>query len=272
MTEMDNLLRIGEVAKLLGLSPETLRYFEKEGIAKPVKGENNYRYYEDWEINYLLEYRKYRGYGFSQKETRAILHEFTYEDLEQALVDNNERYQRDLAIRERIARKNADYVSHFSQLRKNVNRFTFVEQAAQYYFRFRYNNQYFYDRDNEQLYKEWLSYLPLTEPVLIIEEETAADYYCGLVVDEADQKFLGLPTNHNVAVKPGGRHLYTVICAGVKHTFSPTLIKPALAYLASQGLTMGGPAIGYYRARVQGEKAGEYLRYIEVLIPISDKQ
>ena len=38
--------KIGDVAKILGISPDLLRYYEKKGVVKPVKHRSNdYRYY-----------------------------------------------------------------------------------------------------------------------------------------------------------------------------------------------------------------------------------
>lgn len=45
---------IGDVANLMGLSRDTLRYYEKRGILSSEKGDNGYRYYTDNEISRLL--------------------------------------------------------------------------------------------------------------------------------------------------------------------------------------------------------------------------
>ena len=38
---------IGDVANLMGLSRDTLRYYEKRGILSSQRGDNGYRYYTD---------------------------------------------------------------------------------------------------------------------------------------------------------------------------------------------------------------------------------
>ena len=37
--------QITEVARLYGLNPDTLRYYEEQGLLHPVRGENRYRMY-----------------------------------------------------------------------------------------------------------------------------------------------------------------------------------------------------------------------------------
>lgn len=44
---------IGDVAGMVGLSRDTLRYYEKRGILSSQKAENGYRYYTDQDIMYL---------------------------------------------------------------------------------------------------------------------------------------------------------------------------------------------------------------------------
>lgn len=44
---------IGDVANMVGLSRDTLRYYEKRGIFSSKKAENGYRYYTDQDILYL---------------------------------------------------------------------------------------------------------------------------------------------------------------------------------------------------------------------------
>ena len=58
--------KIGDVAKILGISPDLLRYYEKKGVVMPMKGKHNdYRYYDFWDINFLLDCLWFKNFGFS---------------------------------------------------------------------------------------------------------------------------------------------------------------------------------------------------------------
>ena len=91
--------KIGTVAKLLGVSPEALRLYERNGILISDRGdgENGYRYYSRLDITALLRARAYHQYGFSLKETEALIntddvdfvcqaYELKAEDLEQEIL------------------------------------------------------------------------------------------------------------------------------------------------------------------------------------------
>lgn len=49
-----NRYMIGDVANLMGLSRDTLRYYEKRGILSSEKGNNGYRYYTDQDVSKLI--------------------------------------------------------------------------------------------------------------------------------------------------------------------------------------------------------------------------
>lgn len=57
--------KIGEVAKLLGLTTQALRFYEQEGVIVPRKSENGTRYFTTSEIIRLLAFKKYRLSEFS---------------------------------------------------------------------------------------------------------------------------------------------------------------------------------------------------------------
>ena len=66
--------KIGDVARILGVSPDILRYYEKKGVVTPMKGENNdYRYYDAWDINFLMDCLWFKNFGFSIDQIADIV-------------------------------------------------------------------------------------------------------------------------------------------------------------------------------------------------------
>lgn len=56
--------KIGEVAKLLGLTTQALRFYEQEGVVTPRKSENGTRMYSVNQMVLLLSFKKYRQAEF----------------------------------------------------------------------------------------------------------------------------------------------------------------------------------------------------------------
>lgn len=65
---------IGEIAKELGISPKTVRWYEAQGLlAEPARTESGYRAYSVEDILRLKFIRKAFAFGFSSKEIKDIL-------------------------------------------------------------------------------------------------------------------------------------------------------------------------------------------------------
>ncbi|AZB73125.1 heavy metal-responsive transcriptional regulator [Synechococcus elongatus] len=68
------LLKIGEIAKQVGVAVGTIRYYETLQLIQPsTRGENGYRYYTHQTIQHLQFIRQAQTLGFSLEEIRQIL-------------------------------------------------------------------------------------------------------------------------------------------------------------------------------------------------------
>ena len=65
-------MNITNAAKVLGVSTDTLRYYEKEGIVSPKRGSNGYRNYDEEDLKILKYAIVLRCARFSVAEIRAI--------------------------------------------------------------------------------------------------------------------------------------------------------------------------------------------------------
>lgn len=70
---MKDLYQIHELAKLFGLHPDTLRYYEEKGLLHPERQENGYRVYHIRDICTLNIVRAQRELGVPVEDIRAYL-------------------------------------------------------------------------------------------------------------------------------------------------------------------------------------------------------
>lgn len=69
-----SIYSIGQVAKQSGISVETIRYYEKEGLLKePERKESGYRQYKQEAITRLSFIQQAKELGFSLKEIGELL-------------------------------------------------------------------------------------------------------------------------------------------------------------------------------------------------------
>lgn len=67
-------MQVSQLAKKAGVSPDTVRFYTKEGLLNPTKNpDNGYQNYNQSDFQRLTFARKARQLGFSLKEIQAIL-------------------------------------------------------------------------------------------------------------------------------------------------------------------------------------------------------
>ena len=76
---MKEYYSIGETAKLLGVSTQTLRYYDRENILKPVhiNDQTGYRYYSYTQFHIIDRIKYLQGFGLSLEEIGAIIQDGT---------------------------------------------------------------------------------------------------------------------------------------------------------------------------------------------------
>jgi MerR family Zn(II)-responsive transcriptional regulator of zntA len=68
-------LRAGELARLAGVSRDTLRHYERKGLLKPRRSSNRYREYSPEALERVLLIRGALSVGFSLDELATILNQ-----------------------------------------------------------------------------------------------------------------------------------------------------------------------------------------------------
>src|SRR5215469_6026144 len=77
---MRELLQIGEIARLIGVSPKTIRYYHEIGLlAEPQRTESGYRLYTAQDLLRLQRIRRLRSLGLPLDRIRGILGEPDHE-------------------------------------------------------------------------------------------------------------------------------------------------------------------------------------------------
>lgn len=74
MSQPSPQYRIGDAARLSGVSAANIRYYEKEGLLQPgVRGDNSYRFYSEQDLHRLRFIRLCRAMDMSLAEVRTLL-------------------------------------------------------------------------------------------------------------------------------------------------------------------------------------------------------
>lgn len=120
--DIDNISLIyhtNEVSKNLGLTRETLRYYEDLGLIKPKRSQNNlYRDFDFFDVSRLMAIDFYKKRGFSPNEIKKLIQITTQEEytkiIEQQIagLQNNIEYLKVMLKRLKTTKKFYDSVSN----------------------------------------------------------------------------------------------------------------------------------------------------------------
>lgn len=117
------MLSIGRFAKLVNVSPRTVRFYESIGLISSVsRGENNYRYYDNSLVQKFSKIEELQSLGFSLEEIKQIL-QLTNGNLTQSLQKKLSEVAADInnfeLRKERLEKLLS--VSHKIELKKSIN-------------------------------------------------------------------------------------------------------------------------------------------------------
>jgi len=83
------MIKIGELSNITGISNQTIRFYESEGLISPIEVDRwtNYRYYDESSIVRLSEIAYLKNLGFSLKEIRNLDENTIKEKISQVKLD-----------------------------------------------------------------------------------------------------------------------------------------------------------------------------------------
>lgn len=258
--------RIGEVASLLGITPQAVRYYEEEGIINPERNPlSGYRYYSAWDINMLMRIRTYRQQGFSIEEIRDVMREFNpgltvsyLGEKAQALHDT---------ICEQIVYMNRlrDEQSVVEEARVGYRRFVVTYRPPMHFLQ----TQRGYNLLSEHLdlYRTWITeHAAFVLPGGVFQGPGADDVAYGLFVDDANLRDIGYKNEEEVVAIPSLLCLSTSFVSGSDVELSYQSFDFALDYIAEKGWQVAGSPVS--RIAMMANQERSYRSLHRVWIPI----
>ncbi len=240
--------RIGDVARVLGVTPNALHFFEKEDIISVKKDESGYRNYSIADVFRLLSYEKYRSMGYPLKTIRE---QFTKE------VDNRGQILQRVESQKQEALRKAHYYSRLAEaierqlvdIRKIDTLLGHYEQAETEDMLFLFDREGGWiskHRPAQEVLRQWVSAMPMVRLGFMSPMPHASQGgTLGYLVEEAYARELLLPASLDVYRQPAAQYLHTIVAAD-----DGFLEKPGSAFqgiyeeASRRGLVPWGPAWG----------------------------
>ena len=121
-----------EVAKMLGVGREALRYYEREGLVSPRRAGNSYRTYSYADYLQLLDIVEFRRSGMPLDEIKRLISVNSKEQNRQ-LFKERARAERELAERHRVLMEQFERADRaYEAIEQNLNLVTMRPLEPQY--------------------------------------------------------------------------------------------------------------------------------------------
>lgn len=188
--------KIGEIVKMLGISAETIRNYEKKGLICPYKEESNYRYFDIIQINHLLNLQKYQKYGYTLHEIREIMEKDSMLEVELSL-ENKEQDLMNEAFHLNLKLNSIHTTINCMLQAQNAKQGCFLgKRPALYRLNYQKNHELITDEEVQKELVRWLKYADLpfmsgsAQLDTMVNLEHAFDF--GFCLDQKTAEFLGI--------------------------------------------------------------------------------
>ncbi len=264
--------KIGDVARILGVSPDLLRYYEKKGIVKPVKDPNNdYRYYEPWDVNFLMDCIWYKSFHFGIDQVAEIITNSTADEVANLLDQKMIQLRAEIRRNELLVRRAREHQADLTRLKPQLGQCVLRESPVM----LRYINRHNYTYDNSDavqvVSQEWLEYMPFTHRCFEMPVEDISDkkgegrFRWGFSLTPDYVRELGVKVRPPAAYLDSRPCVYTVFTSSGKGNFSPRKLSYVVDFAAERRLKLKGEVRGYLHASVHDE--GKLTGFFEAWIP-----
>lgn len=265
--------KIGDVAKILGISPDLLRYYEKKGVVKPTKdAHNDYRYYDFWDINFLLDCLWFKNFGFSIEQISEMVRIPSADELSELFEKKEDELRASIAHAQLLLARSEEYRQDIRKISQLLGKCELAPSPAFVRYINRYTDSYDTSPALQKLSHDWLNLMPFVHRCFEISELDLKrgygnDYKWGLSLTMDYVEKLHVSTEPPVSHVPAcACTIHSVFRNSGKGNFSPQLLDYVVDYAMFHDLTICGPARGNLLASVLQDDV--LTGYFEVWLPV----
>lgn len=264
---------IGEVARVMGLTPGALHFFERQGIIHPEKEENGRRFFTVHDVFRLLSYKKYRAMDVPMKD---IGRQFSQAGDPLPVIARRLAKRREEAERkERYYRALQGDIRWFEEavrrIDRHIDRVDVCSSPAVYLLRYPEHGLIPPSREHQRQVQRWINMMPATRLSILAAPEGPEACLCYGLSPE-DRKRPGAPEEmENVLWLPERPALHTIVQVRDAVYESPRLaFEGLLAFGRAHGFSLRESCFGHIL--VVDCSGGHRQTYVEVWAPFEPFQ
>ena len=265
---------IGEFARILGVTTDTLRVYEKQGILTPQKDcTNNYRYYTDLDCRNILMSRWYRSLQIPLKEATKLTINSSVDEIKKTVLNRQSALKKEIQEQQKLLEKLNDINIEIDGIPNNLN--TIKTRSASGLYRIQQTSQddLIVDPLLKSLVERWMRLLPFTlfsfqiKKEVFLSDEEEFIYNWGLAIPEKDFVNFNLEMKQGIEYTAPHTCLTTVVEMVNDESLSKSSLRFILDTIKSKNLTVSGDVTGKIILKEKNTN-GSYSSYLEVNIPV----
>lgn len=268
---MAKLHTISEVAKMLGLSTETIRYYESQGAIKPIRNEQNgYRYYGGWDIHMLTRARMYLFYGFSMEETSFLL---SYQDPQYVILDLAQKeveLEQEIILKVNQLKRIRQEQDNIQCISKDVGEYRIEKNPAIYRLHMQDGYTAKPEKEIRELVTKWTNKASfLFSTALFRLEDIKSNkktFSFGFGIEEEYAELLGIGNSKYVEYIPSQMCIYTVVPSRSSLYLNTDCLFDTFSWMEKQNLKVEGDI--FTRVVLMLRPDNEYFNWHQVWIPV----
>ena len=267
---MGNKYKISDVAKVLDISPELVRHYERKGILTPKRNENGYREYSTRDINILTGLRKLIKMGYSLESIEFSINQASLDEVIESLDNLEKKTIKEIRQKQLILEVIRKQKVEFHMLYDNENKFFIKQSPSVYRIQFQYKMMISIDEAVSLNVGKWIENMPIVSvsPEFSIEDiyNNLEDFNFGLIVDKDLAEELDLINTPGIKLIPSQLCLTTIIKSEGADHIKPIMLQNAVRHMKDNNMKMinnaWGKTIGSF------VKNNIHQKYHEIFIPI----
>lgn len=119
---------VGQVAKFLGISRDTLKFYEEKNLINPIQDkENGYRKYNIIDINEIITINFYRDIDIEIKKIQEIRKNESISTIEDILDEKERNLREEIEYKTLLIERIRDIKEHCKYINESLNKFTIRE-------------------------------------------------------------------------------------------------------------------------------------------------
>lgn len=235
--------KISDISAILGISPQSVRLYEKHGIVQTEKDmQTGYRYFSRPELNTLLNARHLRAYDFGLTDIATLLNDATLDEICPACDMRIDALEQELNYRNAILQHLKEERAHIANAIQMIGQCQLVTSPSFYFLPYMFNDKLLRSPSLRSALNEWSASAPFASRISFVSGEDLSNILTGYFLEQPHASLLSQKALDAARLYAPMRCVYTSFFVEKNSHSTPTriLFKQALEYLDLNGLTLAG--------------------------------